>query len=265
MRKMILVGVALAALWAAPAKAADLPAYPLPPPTVVGIPDCWSGFYLGGNLGYHAGQDSISSTTDAVGWGLDGARIIDSRSATWLQPRGVVAGGQVGFNWQLRNVVFGWEADGGWLGGAADRNFLYTGVINPVAGDFMYNSSAANVVATLRPRLGVAFNNLLIYGTAGLAMGWFSNTDSFAAFQGTALATTPSTTVRPGWAGGGGIEWKFLPAWSVKAEYLYVHMQNYNVIIPSCIPCALGSDIAIHHNYTDSFLRVGVNWFINPW
>ena len=90
--------------------------------------------------------------------------------------------------------------------------------------------------------------------------GWFSNTDSFAFFNGTLLTTTPSTTVRPGWTGGGGIEWKFLPQWSVKAEYLYLHMDNFNTIIPSCLPCAQGSDIAIHHNYTDNLVRMGVNW-----
>ncbi len=264
MKQMLLACVAMAAISAAPAMAADLPLY-APPPPVLAVPDCWTGFYFGPNLGYHAGQDSISSSTDPDGWGPDAARIIDSRSATWLGPRGVVAGGQVGFNWQLRNVVFGWEADGDWLGGAANRQFTYENAGVVANGDFMYNSSAANVVATLRPRLGVAFGNLLVYGTGGLAMGWFSNTDSFAAFGGTTLATTPSTTVRPGWTGGGGIEWKFLPAWSVKAEYLYLHMQNYNTTIPSCLTCAPGSDIAIHHNYTDNFVRMGVNWHMGPW
>jgi outer membrane immunogenic protein len=265
MNKMFLVCVALAGLSAAPAKAADMPPYPPPPPPVLIVPDPWTGFYVGGNVGYHMGQEIISSSADPLGWGPVAARILDSRSAGWLGSRGTIVGGQIGYNWQLRNVVYGWEADGQWLGGAANRQFTYANVPVPVDGDFMYNSSAANVVATLRPRLGVTYDNLLFYGTAGLAMGWFSNTDSFAAFQGTALSTTPSTTVRPGWTGGGGIEWKFLPAWSLKAEYLYLHMQNYNTTIASCVPCAQGSDIAMHHNYTDNFVRVGVNWHMTPW
>jgi outer membrane immunogenic protein len=269
MKKLFLVCVALAGLATARARAADIPAYPLPPPPppVVGIPDCWTGFYFGPNLGYHQGQDIISSSANPIGWGPLEATAIDGHSATWLQPRGTVLGGQAGFNWQLRNVVFGWEADGEWLGGAANRLYTFQNVAFVPNGDAMYNSSAANVVATLRPRLGVAFGNLLVYGTAGLAMGWFSNTDSFASFGGTALATTPSTTVRPGWTGGGGIEWKFLPAWSVKAEYLYLHMQNYNVIIPaspSTSPPLPNSDITIHRNYTDNFVRVGVNWHMSP-
>jgi outer membrane immunogenic protein len=258
MKTMFLACVAMAAISAAPAQAADLPPYPAPPPVV--ISDSWTGLYVGANLGYHGGQDSISSHADRYGWGTDAAGIIDSRSSTWLDPRGAAAGGQIGYNWQIRNVVFGWEADGDWLGGAANRQFTYVNTIAVADGDFMYNSSAANVVATLRPRLGLTFGNVLFYGTAGLAMGWFSNTDSFSFFNGTLLTTTPSMTVRPGWAGGGGIEWKFLPQWSVKAEYLYLHMDNFNTTIPSCLPCAQGSDISVHHNYTDNLVRMGVNW-----
>jgi outer membrane immunogenic protein len=263
MNKMFLACVAMAGIAAAPARAADLP-YAPPPPVVVGVPDCWTGFYFGGNLGYHGGQDIISASANPNGWGPDAAGIIDNQSATWLGPKGAVVGGQGGFNWQLRNVVFGWEADGEWLGGAANRQFTFANAGTPADGDFMYNSTAANVVATLRARLGVAFNSLLVYGTAGLAMGWFSNTDSFSSFSGTILATTPSTTVRPGWTGGGGVEWKFLPAWSIKAEYLYLHMQNYNTVIPSCLTCVPNSDITTHHNYTDNLVRVGVNWHMSP-
>jgi outer membrane immunogenic protein len=261
--KKLLLGTALAGLTFASAVAADMPAYPVapPPPPPPGIPDCWTGFYVGGNLGYHFGQDSISVSANPNGWGAPAADAINSQTATWLAPRGTVVGGQIGYNWQVANIVVGWEGDGQWLGGTSNRQYtLNSAFVAP--GDFMYNSSAANVMATLRARLGWAFGTILVYGTGGGAMGWFSNTDSFAAFNGTVLATTPSTTVRPGWTGGGGIEWKFLPAWSVKAEYLYFHMQNYNTTIPASFP---DSDIAVHHNTTDNFVRVGVNWHVTPW
>lgn len=265
MRKTFLVCAALAGLSTAQATAADIPAYPsVPAPLpVVGIADCWSGFYVGGNVGYHGGQDDLSTSANLNGWGTLGAAYIDSQSATFLAPRGTVLGGQVGSNWQVRNVVFGWEADAQWLGGAANRQYTYPAALFGFPGSFMYNSSAANVVATLRPRLGVAFDNLLVYGTGGLAVGWFSNTNSFS-LGGAFLSTQPSTTTRLGWTGGGGLEWKFLPAWSVKAEYLYLHMQNYNVPIPEIAGLPL-TDIAVHHNYTDNLVRLGVNWHVSPW
>jgi hypothetical protein len=92
MKQMFLACVALAGISAAPAKAADLPPYPAAPAVVV-VPDSWTGLYVGGNLGYHAGQDSISSSANPLGWGTDAAGIIDSRSPTWLDPRGPAVGG----------------------------------------------------------------------------------------------------------------------------------------------------------------------------
>jgi outer membrane immunogenic protein len=263
--KKLLLGTALAALGMARAMAADMPAYPLPPPAPPGIPNCWTGFYLGPNLGYHAGQDSISVSADPTGWVVQAANAINSQTATWLTPQGAVVGGQIGFNWQLdNNVVLGWEGDGEWLGGASSRQMT---VVSPfvATGDFMQNASAEHAMATIRARLGWAFGNLMAYGTAGGAMGWFSNTNSFALFGGTLPTSQSSATVRPGWTGGGGLEWMFLPAWSVKAEYLYFHMQNYNTTIPACSICVPTSDIVVHHNYSDNFVRVGLNWHITPW
>lgn len=261
----LLLGTAFAGLTFASALAADMPAYPIapPPPPPPGIPDCWTGFYVGANAGYHFGKDNISATADPIGWGALGAGAINSLTETSLTPRGSVVGAQVGFNWQIGHVVFGWEGDGEWLGGSSNRQFT---VVSPfvATGDFMQNSTDEHTMATIRARLGWAFGPLMAYGTAGAAMGWFSNINSFGAFGGTAVASQPSTTTRPGWTGGGGIEWKFLPAWSIKAEYLYFHMQNYNTAIAAC-PCFPNSDIVVHNNYTDNFVRVGLNWHMAPW
>src|SRR5580658_4839896 len=87
--KKLLFGAALAGLTFVRAMAADMPAYPMPPPPPPpGIPDCWTGFYLGANLGYHFGQDSISVTANPVGWGTLAAGAINSQTPTWLDPRG---------------------------------------------------------------------------------------------------------------------------------------------------------------------------------
>jgi outer membrane immunogenic protein len=264
--KKLLLGTAFAGLTLASALAADMPAYPIPPPPPPppGIPDCWTGFYVGANLGYHVGEDTTSASANYFGWGALGADTIDSQTATWLSPRGSVVGAQMGFNWQLGNVVFGWEGDGQWLGGTGSRQSTLVSQYLPTS-YVMSNSSAEDAMATIRARLGWAFGTVMVYGTGGGAMGWFRNSDTFMAFNGTTVASLPSTTVRPGWTGGGGIEWKFLPAWSVKAEYLYFHMQNYNTTIPACGGCAPNTDIVVHHNYSDNFVRVGVNWHVAPW
>ena len=41
-------------------------------------------------------------------------------------------------------------------------------------------------------------------------------------------------------------------------------MQNYNTIVPASASFP-NSDIVVHHNTTDNFVRVGINWHMAPW
>ncbi len=131
MKKILLSGVALVALFAAaPASAADMPVrgpvYKAAPAPVFN----WTGFYFGGHVGY--------------GWG-DAAVIGDVD--------GFIGGLQVGYNWQLSpNWVFGVEAD---IAGT-DMN----SAVGPTHVDY---------VGTLRARIGYTWDRTMIYGTGGLA------------------------------------------------------------------------------------------------
>src|SRR5258707_5693799 len=100
--KLIKASVAALALLAVPfaAQAADVPIkapiYKGTPHSVVSYYN-WTGFYAGVNAGY--------------GWG----------SSTWsapaasIKPKGLLAGGPVGYNWQSRAHVH-------WLAGEFDRD-----------------------------------------------------------------------------------------------------------------------------------------------
>jgi outer membrane immunogenic protein len=94
----------------------------------------WAGPYLGGNLGYAWGSVHNSAT----------------------KPDGVFGGVQGGYNWQSGPLVFGLEGD--IQASAADDTFAPWKFSNPWFG-------------TVRGRLGYAFNNVLVYGTGGLAFG----------------------------------------------------------------------------------------------
>src|SRR6476660_9595624 len=95
---------ALAAVIATPAIAA-------PPSPVYS----WTGFYLGGNLGYSWGRAKINGdvgggTADTICCGtvdVPGANISDK-----LNLNGWTGGGQIGYNWQTGpNWMWGLEAD----------------------------------------------------------------------------------------------------------------------------------------------------------
>ena len=91
--------------------AADLPGAPLsaPPPRapaafVAPQPYSWTGFYVGANAG--GTFVNVNDTATITGTLLGNATATSSGNAT-----GAVAGGQLGFNYQIGPAVFGLEGD----------------------------------------------------------------------------------------------------------------------------------------------------------
>jgi len=185
--KRIALGILLASI-AGAACAADLPAPGAPyskAPAIVNPATNWSGFFIGAMGGY-----ASENTSDALGI------------------KGGFGGGTVGYNWQFTNIIAGIEADGAF----ADVNNSATEV---VAGIPISATAKLDALATLRGRVGVAFDRVLLYGTAGLAL---ADTKVSASALGLTISDTKTQT---GWTAGAGVEWMFLPRWSLKAEYLY--------------------------------------------
>src|SRR6516225_8295132 len=110
MRKLLLAGIAFAALVAGPATAADLARPVYRRPVVVAAPVyTWTGFYVGGNVGGSWGN----ARTDIVGSGSviafqnippgspgfpSSIAFADSNNA---RLNGVIGGGQFGYNYQF--------------------------------------------------------------------------------------------------------------------------------------------------------------------
>ncbi len=186
--------------------AADLYRAPPAPPPVSYVPpvvatNTWTGFYAGinGGYGWDSGGDTVTYFDGLGQWGR-------------AQPQGGFGGGQLGYNFQSGPLVFGVETDfqGAGISGSV------TGV---TAADIPF-SAQQNIdwVGTVRGRLGLAFGNTLVYGTGGFAYG---NVDQRAVW-GDAVFTR--NTTQTGYVAGGGIEYKFTPAWSLKAEYQYIDL-----------------------------------------
>src|SRR5271156_3029589 len=182
MKRLALGPVALiAAGWTASAQAADLPYAPRAPYTVNQPLNSysWAGPYLGGNLGYS--------------WGS-----VDNNFA---KPSGISGGVQGGYNWQNGPWVFGIEGDIEATG--ADDTFAPWKFSNPWFG-------------TVRGRAGYAFNNILFYGTAGLAFGELSG-ETFGQWESHTSA---------GFTAGFGAEFGLAPQWTAKIEYLFIALSS---------------------------------------
>lgn len=137
MKKVLLAGAALAALFTvSAASAADIPArpyYKAPPAPVFN----WTGFYIGVHGGYAWGDADLNGVS--------------------AEPEGAFGGVQLGYNWQFSpNWVFGIETD-----------IAFSDINDSVAG----NNTDLRYFGTVRARVGYAWDRSLLYVTGGFAYG----------------------------------------------------------------------------------------------
>jgi outer membrane immunogenic protein len=159
----------------------------------------WTGIYLGAHVGY--------GWSDAD-WQFDATPAISTNHSG----TGGLLGGQIGYNIQVRQFVFGAEADlsSAWLDGST------------ACPSAAFNCGHSfNWMASVRGRAGVAVNNnrTLLYGTAGVA---WADVDYAAkdAVTGATFGTGFSNT-HVGWVAGAGIEHMLTPNLTARVEYLY--------------------------------------------
>jgi outer membrane immunogenic protein len=253
--------VAIAAVGSA--KAADLPPAPAYKAPFIAPVFSWTGFYIGGTFGGHWDKDNISGVADPVGFTAIGATpaLLDSAITGSLHPNGFIGGGEIGYNWQANNYVFGLEVDANAISGDDERTI--TGMPLVAAGldtaDFVTDTAKEIFLATFRGRLGVTFDRALLFATGGGAWGTLQTTDAFGGVGGTVVGSTSNTTNRLGWTVGGGLEYAVTYNLTIKAEYLYVDLGNFNEATPP-IAGFPNTDIAFTHAYTESIARIGFNY-----
>jgi outer membrane immunogenic protein len=210
MKKILLAGVALAALSGA-ASAADLPARTAPvAPIIAAVPVfTWTGFYVGVNAGY--------------GWNSGDSQYVDPAfgyTANGDDDGGFIGGAQVGYNYQIGSFVLGVETD-----------LQYANVGNKNAGYYAgyYGSDDSDgYFGTVRARAGVAFDRALIYVTGGLAYGDLGNNNYYGLNTTDYYYGGGGDDSNWGWTLGGGVEYAFTNNLTAKVEGLYVNLDTKN-------------------------------------
>ena len=171
-------------------------------------PECnWTGFYIGLNVGGQWGHsedvDNDYNFENPKPWGYDQS--------------GVIAGGQVGYNFQWNWLVLGIEGDLGYM------NTDGSGVEPGSPGGDTHGETSSDFYTTIRGRLGVAFGHWLFYGTGG-GIGVNQETrvidDCDTGPCGDERINAGQTNFNWGWTAGGGIEYMFGCHWTIKGEYL---------------------------------------------
>ena len=159
-RSKFVAALALSAtLGVGAASAADLPAWPYAkaPPLPYAVYN-WAGFYVGGHLGGSSSSEIWTNTANTTRFGDLGPQQGFSQRGT-----GVFGGGQIGYNWQASNYVFGLE---GTISAMDNRGSLLNTVFGAKDDVFSWRT---NWMATVTGRTGIAVNNNLFYVKGGYA------------------------------------------------------------------------------------------------
>jgi outer membrane immunogenic protein len=200
---------------------------PIPPsyaPVVAAIPFCWTGFYVGANLGFAwINQDFVDPAGNTFS----------------LTNSGFIGGGQLGYNYQIGNFVFGAE----WMFDGTSLNL-------PIVGGVSTNTQW---VTTFAGRFGWAWDRWLVYGKAG---GAVVGTDVTIA---SASVTTQNDNT--GLLAGAGVEWAFAPSWTMKLEYDFLALNNPSTTSTAAAAALVAEGTVGNRNL--QMFTVGVNYLFN--
>jgi len=189
----------------------------------------WSGFYLGLNAG-----GALGSVAQTASGGAGRASVNEP---------GFIGGAQFGGNYQTGPMVWGFEAD---YDASTQNQSLPAGALTG-------SNAKMPWLATLRGRVGWAFDRALVYGTAGGAAGELRSITAIP-------AGTTSTSVTYGtWIAGGGIEYGITENLSARAEYLY--LDKNNIATGFIGPPAT----TITSHVQNNLMRAGLNYRFATW
>jgi outer membrane immunogenic protein len=263
MKRMLIGIAAVASLLSTGAVAADLAPYTKAAPVYVAPIYNWTGFYIGGNVGYSWGRSRDTATLTT------GAGTVLFTDVASSRMDGVVGGGQMGYNYQTANWLWGIETD--FQGTGQRSNHLFTcptGVCTPPFGVVAVFPGPAVPVAysqklewfgTFRGRVGVAVvPTVVLYATGGFAYGDVKTNATVAG-----VGPASSDNVQVGWTVGGGVEAALgNSAWTAKLEYLYMDIGRANGTIATTTGALGGGTLVATYNsrITDNIVRVGLNY-----
>ena len=225
-----------------PAFAADMAPAPVYTKEVVAAPVAsWTGFYLGGGIGFRSANVSEQTLSANRGARFVNGDLMDPVTCTFalcgttqsLDNTAFRFSPYVGYNWQIGQWLVGLEGDVG-LG---SKTSTINGVPLPGAGLFSIDNVPGDSFAvktswdaSARGRIGfLATPGLLVYATGGAAWQRVEATSICGIknpFFGCGLPNTFSsavtdTTTKPGFTIGGGVETMVDGHWLVRAEVRY--------------------------------------------
>lgn len=193
----------------------------------------WSGVYVGVQGGYQWYEDDVADPVEGVSGSVD----FD----------GALAGLHAGYDWQSGSWVFGVVGDVEWADGDGTSDAL--GV-----GSSVFARAEVNWQASLRARIGYAFDRVLLYATGGLAVADY-DFDFTCCGLPFGIGDQFSDTL-VGYTVGVGAAYAFTNEWNVWADYRYTDFDTASDSIANC--CALPPN-SQDHDVSTNAVRIGLS------
>jgi outer membrane immunogenic protein len=274
MRKLFLLGISAfaAVMLGGAAQAADMPLKA--PPPAAPVMYNWNGIYIGAHIGgawAEHGHDRFDPAFDCIGL----ICFDDNRGLGHNNGR-FIGGGQIGYNYQVSQWV--WGIEGQISGVASNNDDQACGFFAPAgANNFLFRCrDRSGWIASIAARLGVAFGqtgNWLLYVKGG---GAFADANVRLRFRddcsalGTVLANICNSGVvfnnndntRSGWMIGVGLE-NGMGNWSWKIEYNFMDFGHRDIHFDNVI---LGTRLVrdLDFDRQINVVKFGLNYHFAP-
>ena len=210
------------------------------------VPFTWTGCYVGVQAGIGAQTDGFANITSGE---------FDTFGNNGANGLGAIAGGQIGCNYQISQLVVGIEGDGVWSGIQNTSTFANSD------GEGFHLRTRNLWDADVALRVGAAFDRLLVYGKGGVAWGGFDFRESEFG-PGASSDTVNGSRTLPGLLIGVGMEYAFLANWSAKIEYNYIAYEQTAIHFDetSGSGVILGTLASQSYGATKQIIKFGVNY-----
>jgi outer membrane immunogenic protein len=262
--KRRVLAAALLPFFATSSFAADMAVKAPPPPAPA--TSSWTGFYVGGNIGYGWGDARTDTNWSNLG-GFAGVPSASAVTTNTLKLDGASGGFQAGYNLQLSPmVVAGLETDWQATNARASANnstaYSLLGIL-PATATSNYQTKLLSF-GTVRARLGYLAGANLFYATGGFAYGreevGGTLNESVGGIGIAASSGFGASQTATGWTVGGGVEGPIAKKLTWKAEYLYLDLNALNFSSPG--PGA-GEPYSGSAQFRENIVRVGLNYRLN--
>jgi outer membrane immunogenic protein len=212
----------------------------------------WTGFYVGGHVGYAWGD---LTWTDADSLGAEAGEPIGPEELNEHKYHGFLTGGELGYNYQIGHFVLGAEGEMSYSGirgeddkGLKDRANIF--------------ESRSDWTGTIGGRAGFAFHHFLPYAKGGVAFSHFNYSWKHSDSEGKGtIIVEPfnADEVRTAPMVAGGVEYMINCHWSAKVEYQHLFLGDDDVS-GTRIDDGIAEKETFQFDLDQDSVRVGLNY-----